>query len=84
MGAVLDKLKGIKADFVWRKDGWQEWDFSQLLRAIKRWKEINPVTEESENTSTPFRKNEKHDGNSRRSYQTQKVCVVSVIVASNN
>ena len=48
--AVLDKLKGIKADLVRGQDGWQEWDFSQLLRAIKRWKEINPVTEESENT----------------------------------
>ena len=71
--AVLDKLKGIKADLVRGRDGWQEWDFSQLLPAIKRWKEINPVTKESENTSTPFRKNEKHDGNPRRrSYQTQQ------------
>ena len=71
--ALLDKLKGIKADLVRGQDGWQEWDFSQLLRAIKRWKEINPVTEESENTSAAFRKNEKHVGNSRRrSYQTQQ------------
>ena len=71
--AVLDKLKGIKADLVRGQDGWQEWDFSQLLQAIKRWKEINPVTGESENTSMPNRKNEKHDWNSRqRSYQTQQ------------
>ena len=71
--AVLDKLKGIKAELVRGQDGWQEWDFSQLLQAIKRWKEINPVTEESENTSTPNRKNEKHDWNSRRrSYQIQQ------------
>ena len=70
---VLDKLKGIKADLVRGQDGWQEWDFSQLLQAIRHWKEINPVTGESENTSTPNRKNEKHDWNSRqRSYQTQQ------------
>ena len=55
------------------QEGWQKWDFSQLLQAIKRWKEINPVTEESENTSTPNRKNEKYEWNSRRrSYQTQQ------------
>ena len=29
--AVLDKLKGIKADLVRGQDGLQEWDFSQLL-----------------------------------------------------
>ena len=34
--AVLDKLKGIKANLVRGQDGWQEWDFSQLLQAIKR------------------------------------------------
>ena len=83
--AVLVKLKRIKADLVRGQDGWQEWDFSQLLRAIKCGKEINLITEDSKNTSTPFGKNEKHDGNSRRrSYQTPQVCVVSVIVASNN
>ena len=71
--AVLDKLRGIKADLVREQDGWQEWDFSQLLQAIKRWKEINPVTEESENRTLPNRKNDRHDGNfRRRSYQTQQ------------
>ena len=36
--AVLDKLRGIKADLVLEQDGWQEWDFSQLLQAIELWK----------------------------------------------
>ena len=71
--AVLDKLRGIKADLVRGQEGWQEWDFSQLLQAIKRWKEINPLTEESENRTVPNRKNDRHDGNfRRRSYQTQQ------------
>ena len=45
--AVLDKLKGIKSDLVRGHEHWQEWDFRQLLQAIKRWKDINPVTEAS-------------------------------------
>lgn len=74
--AVLDKLKGIKADLVRGQEGWQEWDFSQLLQAVKRWKEINPVVEESQESEdgiTQSRKNGKNDWNSRRrSYQTQQ------------
>ena len=40
---VLDKLKGIKADLVRGQEGWQNWDFAQLIQALKRWKEINPI-----------------------------------------
>lgn len=29
--AVLDNLRGIKGDLVRGQEGWQEWDFSQLL-----------------------------------------------------
>ena len=31
--AVLDKLKGIKADLVRGEEGWRDWDFGQLLQA---------------------------------------------------
>ena len=41
--SVLDKLKGIKADLVRGQDNWQEWDFRQLVTAIQKWREINPV-----------------------------------------
>ena len=51
--AVLDKLKGIKSDLVRGHERWQEWNFSQLLQAIKRWKDINPVTEVSESEIQP-------------------------------
>ena len=78
--AVPDKLKGIKSDLVRGHEHWQEWDFRQLLQAIKRWKDINPVTEASENeiqprepTYIPKGKNDKNDGPSRRrSYQTRQ------------
>ena len=41
MRAVLDKLKGIRADLVRGEEGWRDWDFGQLLQAIKRWRDIN-------------------------------------------
>lgn len=51
--AVLEKLKGIKADLVRGQDGWQEWDFAQLIQALKHWREIYPVEDsESSNSHT--------------------------------
>ena len=51
--AVLEKLKGIKADLVRGQNGWQEWDFAQLIQALKRWREIYPVEDsESSNSHT--------------------------------
>ena len=46
---VLDKLKGIKADLVRGQSGWQDWDLSRLVIAIKQWREINPVDDEPVN-----------------------------------
>ena len=40
---VIDKLKGIKSDLVRGQSGWQDWDFPQLVQALKRWKDINPI-----------------------------------------
>ena len=40
---VLDKLKGIKADLVRGKDGWQNWHFPQLIEALKHWQDIYPI-----------------------------------------
>lgn len=43
--AVLDKLKGIKADLVRGQVGWQDWDFPKLIEALHHWREINPAEE---------------------------------------
>ena len=40
---VIDKLKGIKSDLVRGQSGWQDWDFPQLVNALKLWKDINPI-----------------------------------------
>ena len=40
---TLDKLPGIRADLVRMDDDWQEWEFSQLVEALRKWCERNPV-----------------------------------------
>ena len=40
---TLDKLPGIRADLVRMDDDWQEWGFSQLIEALRKWCERNPV-----------------------------------------
>ena len=39
---TLDKLEGIRRDLVRSDDGWQEWDFPQLLEALRKWTIRNP------------------------------------------
>lgn len=41
--ATLDKLEGIKSDLVRTDDSWQKWGFSQLVDALRRWTERNPI-----------------------------------------
>ena len=45
--SVLDKLPGIKSDLVRGKDGWQDWGLTQLVTALKLWRDINPCNKES-------------------------------------
>lgn len=45
--ATLDKLKGIKSELVRGNEGWQEWTFQDLLKELKKWKDINPIEEET-------------------------------------
>ena len=41
--ATLDKLEGIKSDLVRTDDSWQNWGFPQLVDALRRWTERNPI-----------------------------------------
>ena len=45
---TLDKLKGIKGGFVQGHENWQNWGYEDLLKALKTWREINPVEEKLE------------------------------------
>ena len=40
---VLDKLPGIKAELVSGKVGWQDWGFTEPIRALEEWKAIHPL-----------------------------------------
>ena len=40
---VLDKVPGIRVDLVRLDDNWQEWRFSQLVKALRKWCGRNPV-----------------------------------------
>ena len=40
---ILNKLPGIKAELVQGHPEWQSWNFTQLLNALREWKEILPL-----------------------------------------
>ena len=49
---ALDKLEGIRGNLVRTDKDWQEWDFPQLVEALRQWTERNPVpTKEEKNDS---------------------------------
>ena len=41
--ATIDKLEGIRGDLVRVDDDWQEWKFPQLVEALRKWTERNPI-----------------------------------------
>ena len=47
MRSILDKLSEMKANLVRGQTDWQDWDFPRLVRAIKEWRGISPVSKES-------------------------------------
>ena len=40
---ILDRLPGIRADLVRDDEKWKEWGFVELVEALRRWVERNPV-----------------------------------------
>ena len=71
--AVLDKLRGIKMDLVRGQDGWQEWDFPQLVQALKRWKDINTIeANEIEGVVSTKRQEPRASGYTRSYHAEQK------------
>ena len=75
--SVLDKLKGIKADLVRGQDNWQDWDLPRLTQALKKWRDVNPVLEESNVASkvTPPRHPDKRSPLYHADTRNQRHCV---------
>ena len=75
--SVLDKLKGAKTDLVKRQIYWQDWDFPRLIKALKSWKEINPIVSGTDNAGkqgAKFRAREKIF-HANETTPTQRGCV---------
>ena len=63
---TLDKLPGIRADLVRLDDNWQDWGFPELVDALRKWCDRNPISSEDPipdpsnrnlpNRETPYRK----------------------------
>ena len=45
---TLDKLPQLRSQLVQFDDNWKDWEFPQLLEALRKWTERNPCTSKSE------------------------------------
>ena len=57
---VLDKLCGVRADLMRTNDNWQNWRFNELIEAICKWTERNPL-ERWERSSRPFKEQHRRE-----------------------
>ena len=57
---TLDKLCGIKADLVRTDDNWQNWGFNELIEAICKCTERNPI-ERLERSDRPFKEHHQRE-----------------------
>ena len=61
---ILDRLPGIRADLVRDDDNWKNWIFPDLVEALRRWTERNPIDPNKENQ--PPRDRDRNARNSGR------------------
>ena len=55
---TFDKLQGIKADLVRMDNGWQEWKFQQLVKALESWTRRNPIILKENKIQRSFKTNQ--------------------------
>ena len=41
---TLDNLSGIRSELVRSDDDWQDWNYVELVEALKKWTETNSCT----------------------------------------
>ena len=46
---TIDKLEGIRGDLVRMDDDWQGWKFPNLVEALRKWTERNPIKNQRDN-----------------------------------
>lgn len=74
---TLDKLPGIRADLVRLDDNWQGWGFSQMLEALRKWCDRNPLPSSDQPSRERTLPNKSRDRffNSRQEDWKQRPCV---------
>ena len=65
---TLDKLPGIRADLVRLDEDCQEWGFPQLVKALRKWCERNPVPLDSHRGGNSGR----HDKGGERAFRAKQ------------
>ena len=50
---TTDKLEGIRGDLVRTDDDWQEWEFPQLVLALRKWTQRNPQKQDDRAMEKP-------------------------------
>lgn len=50
---TIDKLEGIRGDLVRTDDDWQEWEFPQLVLALRKWTERKPQKQDDRAMEKP-------------------------------
>eukprot|EP00112_Aurelia_sp_Birch-Aquarium-sp1_P013324 Seg2820.4 transcript_id=Seg2820.4/GoldUCD/mRNA.D3Y31 product="hypothetical protein" protein_id=Seg2820.4/GoldUCD/D3Y31 len=58
---TLDKLPAIRADLVRMDDNWQKWGFPQLIEALRKWCERNPVLTSDYQSSDKVNKQQRRE-----------------------
>ena len=60
---TLDKLPDIRVDLVRLDDDWQDWNFSQMIEALRKWCEGNPVGPEDQKYKSKLPKDKSFQAN---------------------
>ena len=73
----INNEQSLKADLVRGHEEWQNWDFPRLIKALKTWKEINPLESNAENLEKPGVKfcGRKNTFQTKETMPTQRACV---------
>ena len=64
---TLDKLPDIRADLVRLDEDWQDWGFSQMIEALRKWCERNPVGPEDQKYKSKLPKDKSFQANQHNS-----------------
>ena len=73
--STLDKLEGIRADIVRLDDEWQLWGFPQLVEALCKWTERNPVYQHQEGKDKVFTTNQGNYHGANKGSFHRRACV---------